>query len=100
MKWSDIPKKLGGIFLPYTLLCVSVIAYLYWQLGGISDQRTVLNLQILSEGPGKDQAAQDETKLKNIVSDLLAVANQGDSTAIALVKKFNISQQAPTPPKN
>ena len=100
MKVSDLVRKSGGIFLPIALLNAGLISDLYWQLRQISDQRSNLHLMVTVEDAPKAQAEQVETKAKALLGDLVQLAKSGDPNAVAIVKKYNISEQpagAPNP---
>ncbi len=99
MKWNDIPSKCGGAFLPFVLICMAMIAFLYWQLKNISDQRNSLQINFMAQDAPKAQTEQVEAKLKDFALDLLQLAKSGDPDAMAIVKKYNISQQPASSPK-
>ena len=97
-----------GIFLPTLLIAASLLVFFIWQLTTVSAQRTVLDTsrQQLEESfknstPQHEQLIKQsqavQAKLEKIANGLLDLAKDGDSDAKAIVAKYNISKQTPTP---
>lgn len=93
MNWRDLSSKFGGAFPPLALLSLASITYLNWQLKYISDERARLLDSFTSQTAPIAQAQDLETKLKELASGVLDLANSGDADAKAIVKKYNIARQ-------
>lgn len=97
MKWNDIPTKCGGIFLPFTLLSLSLIIHLNWQFKCISDMQDTLHTAIEAQDAPLANATASEDKVEHLVNDLLQLADSGDPAAIAIARKHKVAHRAPAP---
>ena len=85
-------------FVPLTLLAVSLLIVLIWQLSNISTQRSGLQNLIQNQQQGVQQSHQVQVGLEKIVNDLLDLAQSGDADAKAIVTKFGIARQGAQAP--
>ena len=96
---SDPDSRFGfklDAFIPLVLLSVSIIVLLGWQVSVGSNQRGLLENAITRQEPAVSQAQQIVDGVTKLVTDLLAAA-QTDDTAKAIVEKYKIQQNGPTP---
>ena len=80
-------------FIPLLLLSVSLLIFLFWQVGTLSGQRTNLQNLINNQQAAVEQSHQVQANLEKIVNDLLLLAQDGDADAKAITTKFGISRQ-------
>jgi predicted PurR-regulated permease PerM len=97
MSTQDNPSCNKCAFLPLTLLAVSFLIILVWQLTNITSQRSGLQNLIQNQQQAVQQSRQVQTGLEKLVNDLLDLAQNGDADAKAIVTKFGIARQAPAP---
>ena len=108
MNSQDLSQSNNGIFLTVTLIAVSLLIFLIWQLTVLSGQRNSFILSRLQldqsltiNTPQHEQmikqAHEVQSKLEKIANELLNLADDGDPDAKALVAKFKISKVSPTP---
>lgn len=105
---SDLSEQSAGTnaFLPIVLLALSLIFIFIWQLTNLSKQRDTvratqqqLEAAFRNSTPQQEQVIQQsravQAKLEALVTDVLALARDGDPDARALVDKYKIQQSAP-----
>lgn len=93
---NPTPEKSFSAFLPVTLITLSIIILLGWNLH-IAIRQHMNGVRILAQQDAQlDQATQAEAKLQQMLTDLVAMAKD-DAEAQAIVKRHGI---AFTPPKN
>jgi hypothetical protein len=84
-----------GAFLPIVLIALSLLILFCWELKNTSKQRAALQSAIQRQEEGVKQSKAIQAGLEKLVLDLLGLAKSGDADAVAIVKKYNISQQPP-----
>lgn len=80
-------------FIPLTLLAVSFLILLVWQLSNIYSQRSGLQNLIQNQQQAVQQSGQVQAGVKKLANDLLDLAQNGDADAKAIVDKYKISRQ-------
>ena len=96
MNMSDSSRSIYSPFLPLCLMALSLIIILGWQLAaGI--QQYLGSLQMVDQQAVLvNQAAQTESKLQSMMSDLLLLAKT-DAEAQAIITKYRIKLNADKP---
>lgn len=96
--FSSVPPELRGAngFVPLTLLAVSFIIILSWELIVASHARS--NARQLGEQQAKmvEQSKKVQTGLEKLARDLIEVS-ASDDDAKAIVKKYQINVTNPAP---
>jgi len=84
-------------FLPLTLLAVSLLAILFFQVSLLISQKSLLNNAIEQGKPGVQQSQQVQAGLSNLLQDVMAAA-QNDKDAQAIIDKYGIRPVAGAAP--
>ena len=98
------PLRTTGLFIPFLLLAAGLLLSLIWQITGVQAQRSSLKAtkaqlseNIQKREPQVTQAAEIKTRLEALAIDLLELSRT-DSTALAIVKKYDIQRALPAAP--
>ena len=76
-------------FLPLSLLALSLMIVLGWQVSNSNSQRNLLQQGITNREPVLQQARQAQAGLQKLVVDLID-ASKDDNDAIAIIAKYNV----------
>lgn len=91
------PKQVFSAWIPLSLLALTLIAVLSMNLTSAMAQRNAA-LQIQGQYQVQmAQASETERRMKLLMTDLLTLALT-DTNAAAIVNKYRISMNQPTPP--
>ncbi len=82
-------------FWPYTLLAVSFIIIMIWQIVLAANAHSMIQAQASNLNRVSTVAQQTKDSLEKIVVDLLELS-KSDNDAKAIVDKYQIRQTAPT----
>jgi len=96
MKMSETPTATFSPFWPLCLMALSLVIILGWQLN-VGVQQYIASLRLVEQQVLiAQQAAQTESKLQSMMSDLLLLAKT-DTEAQAIVAKYRIKLNADKP---
>lgn len=96
-EYNDLePAQSMSAFLPLTLLGISVLLGLIFQVSVMVPQRTLLQNVITHNEKGVQQSKQVQAGLQKLVMDLIAAAPQ-DKDAQAIITKYGIQVSGTSP---
>lgn len=96
MNMSESSNTTFSPFWPLCLMALSLVIFLGWQLNAGLQQYRVSRQMIEQQAVLANQAAQTESKLQAMMTDLLRLAKT-DAEAQAIVAKYNIKLNTDKP---
>lgn len=91
---TPIPEKSYSAFLPIVLIALSSLILLGWNLFIVINQHSASLRIIAQQDLQIAQANQVETKLKQMMTDLVDLAKE-DTDAATIVKRYGIAFKPP-----
>ncbi len=95
---NDVTPTRGSLFYPFILLAASLLLTSGWSLNQQWRQRTAGRQMQTQQADALAQAGAAEGRLQSLLTELLVLANSGNTDARAIINKYQVRMQAPVAP--